>query len=146
MAEKRTFSCGTNAGNLEPARPPHLTYLGSQSDRKSFHFIISAHRFSQVISKIQYKAPVRSKLQRDSSDLVNRYQKWMVIQSLRLLPVLMVGVYQVLFKWHWKISRKTLTPQVFFIIKMQGAAGLSDWLPSSLLWCSGLQYNNVHRS
>ena len=52
MAKKRTFSCGTNAGNLERARWAHLTYSGSQSESGN-RFILQAREFTHT-TKIKY--------------------------------------------------------------------------------------------
>ena len=46
MAKKKRFSCGTNAGNPEPARWAYI--LGSQSER-GIHYILPAHGFSHII-------------------------------------------------------------------------------------------------
>ena len=51
MAKKRTFSCGTYAGNPEPAKWAHLAGSGSQSER-SIRFILPAHGFNHIIIKI----------------------------------------------------------------------------------------------
>ena len=48
-AKKRTFSCGTNAGNSERARWTHLAHSVSQSERT---IRLSACGFIRIIKKV----------------------------------------------------------------------------------------------
>ena len=55
MAKKRTFTCGTNAGNRAWAKTAHPASLGSQSENR-IRIFLPARRFSRVIlnNKVYY--------------------------------------------------------------------------------------------
>ena len=51
MAKRRPFTCGTNAGNPERVRWPHLACLGSQSKCR-ICLILPTRRFSHIIGTL----------------------------------------------------------------------------------------------
>ena len=51
MAKKRTFTCGTNAGNPEWVRWAHVGFLGSQSECR-IRLILPTRRFSHIIETL----------------------------------------------------------------------------------------------
>ena len=55
MAKKRTFTCGTNAGNPERAKMAHPASSGSQSECR-IRIMLPARRFSHIIlnNKVYY--------------------------------------------------------------------------------------------
>ena len=51
MAKKRTFTCGTNAGNPERVRWAHVACLGSQSECR-IRLILPTRRFIHIIETL----------------------------------------------------------------------------------------------